>query len=230
MLSLIQWNSVNSFLHNPTDRVHLRGSEANSGSASSGSASSGCGKRGLRPNFTSQLLCWVQGGCLFADQESSCMLIVCALALTLQATGISRYDINESMWVILTVWSETTTDATMPKILSFLGFYVVFLHASSIFYATDSLPVIMHDEKAKGKLKALLQHFMKNLLLSFLVCPGVSSYFPFDSFYSFLQVLFVRIRVLVLVNIFLQFSAFISLCHVVISFTGKYKTSKVVSF
>ena len=120
----------------------------------------------------------------------------------------------------------------MPKILSFLGFYVVFLHASSIFYATDSLPVIMHDEKVQGKLNALLQHFMKNLLLSFLVCPGVSSYFPFDSFYSFLQVyvLFVRIRVLVVVNIFLQFSAFISLCHVVISFTGEYKTSKVVSF
>ena len=107
----------------------------------------------------------------------------------------------------------------MPKIRSFLGFYVVFLHASSIFYATDSLPVIQHDEKAQGKLNGLLQHFMKNLLLSFLICPGVSSYFPFDSsnkLVLIMHVLFVRIRVLVVVNIFLLFSAFISLCHVVI--------------
>ena len=107
----------------------------------------------------------------------------------------------------------------MPKIRSFLGFYVVFLHASSIFYATDSLPVIMHDEKAQGKLNGLLQHFMKNLLLSFLICPGVRSYFPFDSsnkLVLIMHVLFVRIRVLVVVNIFLLFSAFISLCHVVI--------------
>ena len=86
----------------------------------------------------------------------------------------------------------------MPKILSVLDFYVVFLHASSIFYATDSLPVIMHDEKAQGKLNGLLQHFMKILLLSFLICPGVSSYFPFDSFNKLILIihaLFVRIRV-----------------------------------
>lgn len=33
---------------------------------------------------------------------------------------------------------------------SFMIFHVVFLHASLIFHATDSLPAIMHDEQAQA--------------------------------------------------------------------------------
>lgn len=49
-------------------------------------------------------------------------------------------------------------------------FHVVFLHASLIFHATDSLPAIKHGEKAQGEFYTVLQRFILNLVLSFLIC------------------------------------------------------------
>jgi len=61
---------------------------------------------------------------------------------------------------------------------SFMIFHVVFLHASLIFHATDSLPAIMHDEQAQGEYYTVLQRFVLNLIPSFLICTS-KLIFPF---------------------------------------------------
>ena len=53
---------------------------------------------------------------------------------------------------------------------SFIFCHVVFLHASLIFHATDSLPAIKHGEKAQGEFYTVLQRLIQNLVLSFLIC------------------------------------------------------------
>ena len=74
----------------------------------------------------------------------------------------------------------------IPKMQNLLIFHVVFLHASLIFHATDSLPAKMHDEKTQGEFYTLLQRFVLNLVLSFLTFAHLSLYFPFNSFLKLL--------------------------------------------